>query len=60
MPSIMKMKGKIKIILLAVFNTLCILIGAIDTGAVWIWCVFAVLLVMNTWIIIEQLHDKKE
>lgn len=45
----------LKIILFSVFNTICLLIAAIDTKSLWVWIIFAVVLVLNIWINIEQL-----
>jgi len=50
----------LKIILLSVFNTICLLIAAIDTKSLWVWIIFAVVLVLNIWINIEQLIKNRK
>ena len=50
----------LKIILLSVFNTICLLIAAIDTKSIWVWIIFAVVLVLNIWINIEQLIKNRK
>ena len=50
----------LKIILLSVFNTICLLIAAIDTKSLWVWIIFFVVLVLNIWINIEQLIKNRK
>ena len=46
--------------LFSVFNTICLLIAAIDTKSLWVWIIFAVVLVLNIWINIEQLIKNRK
>ncbi len=47
------MSRKIKIYILAIFNTVCLLIAAIDAKNLILWVVFAIVLMLNVWVMLD-------